>query len=154
MVDYVTVFEVGDKTNIWWFPIFLMAFFVIGVYTLVRYRNEDFQHASLGWMFVLIGMGGPILALSNYVNLSSHQRALASHNYRVVEGPVQQFQPMLRMGHTMETFEVNGTRFSYSNFVPSECFADTAAYGGPIREGMYVRIAYIDNCILRLEVRR
>jgi hypothetical protein len=42
--------------------------------------------------------------------------------------------------------------FSYSDYVIVPCFNNTASHGGPIRDGLRVRIAYSGNCILKLEV--
>lgn len=72
--------------------------------------------------------------------------------YSVVEGIVTDFHPMPYSGHQMETFSVNGVQFSYSDYVIVPCFNNTASHGGPIRQGLHVRIAYSGDCILRLEV--
>jgi len=57
-------------------------------------------------------------------------------------------------GHQDETFTVNGVRFSYSDFGVTCGFNNSASHGGPIREGLQVRIHYVGNAILRLEVAR
>lgn len=72
--------------------------------------------------------------------------------YAVAEGTVSNFHPMPSSGHGEETFSVNGVRFSYSDYVIVPCFNKTASHGGPMHEGLRVRIAYSGNCILRLEV--
>ena len=55
-------------------------------------------------------------------------------------------------GHSDESFVVGGRRFSYSDFVVTSGFHNAASHGGPIREGLYVRVTYLGNLILRLEI--
>jgi hypothetical protein len=57
-------------------------------------------------------------------------------------------------GHAMESFCVQEQCFSYSDYVVTTGFHNTASHGGPIREGLNVRIEYIGNIILKLEVAR
>lgn len=73
-------------------------------------------------------------------------------NFKVVEGTVENFDPMPSSGHKMESFTVNGIRFEYSDFEVTPGFNNAASRGGPIREGLKVRISYIGNTILKLEV--
>jgi len=72
--------------------------------------------------------------------------------YSVIEGTVANFHPMPYSGHEEERFSVSGVDFSYSDYILVPCFNNTASHGGPIREGLRVRIAYSGNCILKLEV--
>jgi hypothetical protein len=44
--------------------------------------------------------------------------------------------------------------FSYPDYTVTCGFNNTASRGGPIREGLQVRIHYVDQLILRLEVAR
>jgi hypothetical protein len=66
-----------------------------------------------------------------------------------VEGPVTDHA---NNGRGAESFAVNGHRFSYSDSVVTSGFHTTVALGGPIREGLYVRIACANGLIPRLEV--
>jgi hypothetical protein len=54
----------------------------------------------------------------------------------------------------MESFEVAGRRYRYSDFVLVPGFHTTTTRGGPIREGLHVRIADVDGEIARLEIER
>ena len=51
-----------------------------------------------------------------------------------------------------QPFSVAGRRFSYSDYVVTAGFRQTTAHGGPIREGLRVRVTHAGNTILRLEV--
>ena len=60
-------------------------------------------------------------------------------------------------GHATEHFVVNGVRFEYSDFEVTSGFNNTSSHGGPVRQGLYVRIHYIErnskNVILKLEIK-
>ena len=55
-------------------------------------------------------------------------------------------------GHAMEHFCVRQACFEYSDFVITAGFNNTASYGGPIRDGLPVRVTYVGNAIAKLEV--
>ena len=68
-----------------------------------------------------------------------------------IEGPVEHFHPMPPDGHDRERFDVDGVNFSYSDYDVTAAFNNTQSHGGPIREGLPVRICYWGGEILRLE---
>ena len=76
---------------------------------------------------------------------------------RVVEGVVQDFVPASPDGPKIESFVVAGIRFQYADWAERRGFHQTSASGGPIREGLQVRIRYVgpseDPTIVRLEAR-
>jgi hypothetical protein len=87
------------------------------------------------------------------------ERALRKGEFAVVEGPVEYLHGMSYRGRGVERFTVRGVQFAYSDYVWSTGFKRTASHGGPIEEGLWVRIAYFDRGdadyeILRLEVKR
>jgi hypothetical protein len=61
---------------------------------------------------------------------------------------------MPREGHADESFVVGGRRFSYSDYSVTPGFNNTRSHGGPIDNGVYVRITHRGNTILRLEIAR
>jgi hypothetical protein len=73
---------------------------------------------------------------------------------RVVEGVVTDFRPMPWSGHGMERFCVQGRCFEYSDYVVTAGFNNTSTNGGPIREGLAVRVTYVDDEITKLEIAR
>jgi len=54
----------------------------------------------------------------------------------------------------MERFCVSGVCFAYSDFVITSGFNNTSSHGGPIREGLPVRVTYVGDMIVKLEVAR
>jgi hypothetical protein len=80
------------------------------------------------------------------------QDLLRDPQLSVVEGPVTDFVPMPEAGHAMETFRVQGQSFSYSDFVVVPGFHNATSHGGPIRDGLYVRVTHVGDVILKIEV--
>lgn len=68
----------------------------------------------------------------------------------IIEGRIEHFVPKRSRDDGPEMFDVNGVHFSYSG--GTRHFAWVHYKGGPIVEGEYVRIGYIGNDILHLEI--
>jgi hypothetical protein len=81
-------------------------------------------------------------------------RAAADPATPVVVGRVENFRPAPAEGHQDETFTVSGVAFAYSDYAITGGFNQTESHGGPIREGLSVRIHYLSpsNVIVKLEV--
>ena len=61
-----------------------------------------------------------------------------------VTGYVENYHPMSASGHDMESFEIDGVSFSYSNFVLQTGYHCAASWGGVItRNGQHLNIQYI-----------
>lgn len=78
--------------------------------------------------------------------------AMTEHKLDLIEGRVSDFTPMPYTGHTMVRFCVRNVYFAYSDYVHTFGFHNTVSHGGPIRDGLGVRIAYVGNVIVRLDV--
>jgi hypothetical protein len=92
---------------------------------------------------------------STYPIYRDYQRLLEGGHATVVEGPITDFRPEPWQGHAPpERFVVNGVAFEYSYFTESPGFHTTAARGGPLRNGQYVRIHYTGMTILKLELKQ
>jgi hypothetical protein len=158
---YRTVFditEVGYKS--WSFPAFGLIFVFIGL--LLPFLNRrGFIRKSPPWMekwFPRIYLGFSIswtlgAFLSTYVDYRQAIGAMRDNSAKIVEGPVTKFHPMPYSGHADESFDIQGVKFSFSDYDVRAGFNNTASHGGPIREGLRVRIWYLDGEILRLDVR-
>jgi hypothetical protein len=153
-MDYRVVFDVSEQTPDWQFPAFGLLFIGVGL-VLVLGRNRAAQNIRatiLPWAmlaFSLIWIGGALASV-----LGGHSRAvqaLKSGAFGTAVGSVENFQAET-MNHKRETFTVSGLRFSYSRYIISPGFRQTAAEGGPLRNGVPVRIAYVGNEILKLEI--
>jgi hypothetical protein len=105
---------------------------------------------------VSLGAVAVIAILSEFVPAYfTFRNILRSGQYRTVEGPVHNLESTRKL----DRFNVNGVEFWYGiDLTP--CFHKLVADGGPMREGLYVRIRYVDdpvlkrNSIIRLEIRK
>jgi hypothetical protein len=77
------------------------------------------------------------------------QQQLDQGRARVVAGKVEDH---LNANFAYECFSVEGQRFCYSDGPTSVGFHQTSQNGGPIRDGLEVRVTFIGNTIVRLEV--
>ena len=77
-------------------------------------------------------------------------------NFEVIEGEVQEFDPMPFEGHRREIVgrgPVFGFHTLIFDFTPA-AFNRTASHGGPIRERRYLRISHHGDRILKIDVRK
>ena len=138
----------------WWFPAFGLIFVVIGS-VLFRFRRELPHRTPKFFPYFFLGFAlfWTVVALigtaAGHFGLSA---ALREGRCEVVEGLVTQFQPMPASGKGKESFVVSGKRFEYSDFIVSPGFNHTTYRGGPMREGLSVRIHHAGDDIARLEV--
>lgn len=159
---YQTVFDVSNSSFQGVQLIFMsFSFACIGFY---MYRN---RLNTKGWwgrhpkaytifLVVFVTFSLTILILgggSSCYNYWSLQQRLKSGNYSVVEGVVEKFVPMPKQGHAMESFCVKNTCFRYSDFIVTGGFNNTSSHGGPIHEDLIVKISYIGDVIIKLEIR-
>jgi len=160
-MEYQTVFdiaEVGYKS--WNFPAFGLILVAAGGVLVARRKSlsgwwSRHPNASAAFAFSLFGFA--ILWVlttffSTFGAYSSLSRARAVNDVRVVEGVVTNFKPMPATGHAMERFCVSSKCFEYSDYVVTAGFNNTSSHGGPIREGLQVRVSYVGNSIVKLEV--
>lgn len=159
-MDYHTAFTVLQQSVPWQERLILPGIILFGVIfavvTIIQRRGQLPKILIVITVFVCtIFLVLAVYAFNAFAFQDMYSRAKDAYvqgQYSVVEGTVANFHPMPYSGHSQETFSVNGVQFSYSDFVLIPCFNNTASHGGPIHEGLRVRIAYSGNCILKLEV--
>jgi hypothetical protein len=158
-------FDAGHRMGIEWsMPMAALPLFCGSATALwlARRRRTGGAEASRrkpseGVLRALIAFASAWMVLAAGDVWFQHARAvddLRAGQYSVIEGDVRRFVPMPWGGHALESFDVGDRHFSYSDFVATPGFRRTASHGGPIREGLHVRIAYVGNVILRLEILR
>jgi len=154
-VEYHTAFTVLQKSVPWQeyliVPVIVVIGTAIAIVAVVRRKAHLFVILAIYAIFLLMALylfSGPGVR-DMYARA---RNAYTRGEYSVVEGTVTNFHPMPYSGHELETFSVNGIRFSYSDYVLIPCFNNTASHGGPIRDGLHVRLAYSGDCILKLEI--
>lgn len=103
----------------------------------------------LSCIFGALWVGFGVINYSNFANLRTAAR---DGSTEIVEGKVEQFVPMPYEGHAQETFIVNGRYFAYSDYDQTKGFNRTQSHGGPMKEGLQVRITHVDGSIVKLEI--
>jgi len=93
-----------------------------------------------------------VMSAASYREYRELTAALKGNRLLSVEGRVTDFRPAPYTGHTLERFCVRGVCFAYSDFVHTFGFHKTMSHGGPIHDGLEVRISYVGNVIVRLEI--
>ena len=65
-------------------------------------------------------------------------------NYQIVEGYVENFDPMPYGGRKYESFDINGVSFSYSNFSTQMGYRNAKSHGGVITGNrQHLKIGYV-----------
>jgi len=158
-MNYQVVFDVSTEGYRGWaFVLGLLFFLTVGVGWILwsrqfpdpRHRWFQRSRPYVFTAFTLCVMSG--LNINMYREYRLLTGRLQAGNYQVVEGEVEEFDPMPWEGHKDESFVVAGHRYSYSDYDGSAGFNRTSSHGGPIRQGLRVRIADIDGVIARLEI--
>jgi hypothetical protein len=160
-MHYHTVFdlsEAGYKSAS--FPAFGLIFVALGAIMLAWHRRqpdaEKRRRNSLKALLLLLFavLWTAVVFGSTYRQYLALLEARDAGRYGVAEGLVTGFQPMPYGGHALESFCVQGQCFRYSDYAASAGFNHTSSHGGPIREGLPVRVTYVGCTIIKLEVAR
>jgi hypothetical protein len=160
-MEYRVVFDVSAAGyKAWNFALVGLVFVLVGI-GVVAFRNKLggwwATHPTASKVFAFFFLGFAVLWTSvSFVETYSDYRTLLNaertNALQVVEGVVSNFNPMPPTGHTMERFCVAADCFTYSDFVITAGFNNTTSHGGPIRNGLAVRVSHVGNTIAKLEV--
>lgn len=152
---YRTVFEIKEKGFDWSFPTVGLGFVLLGIVLIwvgKRYRWPLRRKVVGYFMVVFASLWFIGVFTTTHSGYSSLQSAYRRGQFSIVEGIVEDFKPMPYEGHSQECFSVDLERFCYSDFEITAGFNNTRSHGGPIREGVPVRVFYIGDTIVRLDV--
>jgi hypothetical protein len=152
---FVTVFDIAQKQPDWKMLLtpasVMLASIAYACWEFLTKRRFKYLMVAVVFAFVAFVVGYGFYKGSTY-GLAEARAALREGRFSVLEGRVTDFVPMPVNGHAEERFTVSGVQFSYSDYVILPCFNHTSTRGGPIRAGIWVRLSYQGNCILRVEV--
>lgn len=165
-MGYKTVFEVTDKG----FDMTLLMpllFVIIGLGISlfnIKYNKSTSSKKQFtiifGFIFSAFGLLISLLTIPSSISSQQKTKAIFENKeYKIVEGEIENFNPMPYEGHTVESFTVNGIYFEYSDYILWNAFNNTASHGGPIKNnGQLVRLSYItvdeENRILKIELKQ
>lgn len=156
--DYRLVYDLQQSGyQHWWLMAVGLVFIFAGLVTVVIQIRSSRAKLNL-WPLVtpvcasLFGFLWIGVCYLNYSLYAELRDAVRDGKSKVVEGRVTQFVPMPYEGHAQESFVVGEKSFSYSDYNLTKGFNQTKSHGGPMHEGLQVRIAYVGDSIVRLEV--
>lgn len=150
-----TLFDIASKPFAWSVLIVPIGLFLIGMLLAWSERMQIGKYPVRKVGYISCGVGAVVAAyicVAWLVQRHEGVTALQTGQYSTVEGPVQGFRPMPYEGHQDEVFTVDRHIFSYTDFAFTPCFNRSSSHGGPIRAGLNLRIAYVDDCILRIDL--
>jgi hypothetical protein len=162
-MDYQKVFDITEAGyKSWSFPAHGLILVAVGaVLVLLRRRlaGRWGRHRRYVSVFTLLFFGFAVFwtltaFFATYFEYARLRQAIEGGRISVVEGIVGQFKPMPVTGHAMERFCVRDKCFEYSDYVITGGFNNTTSHGGPIREGLPVRVTFVGNTIVKLEIAR
>ena len=136
-------------------PIFIMIFVVIFIavfpFILKHKLNNNKNHynyksikslyiAGFGF-FATFSLGVLLGQIDMYNKIV---KAYEQGNYQIVEGYIENFDPMPYGGHKEESFDINGVHFSYSDFSVQPGYHNAKSHGGVITgNGQHLKIGYV-----------
>jgi hypothetical protein len=155
-MTFQTVFDAAQNGYAaWWVP----AFGLLMVLAAVGFTGWPFSRwVQRNRAIDRFGVGLAVFCtISIFASTFSDYRAAVSKlregKFDVVEGVVTDFAELPKGSRQKtETFVVGGRRFTYRGDDTTAGFNQMVSQGGPIHEGLYVRIAYSGPDILRLEI--
>jgi hypothetical protein len=131
-----------------------LCFVVVSALILYFGRRAGRKSQSMFGAFALLFsvLWTALVAVGMSRDFQRARSARSSGEYTVVQGKVEHFVPQPYAGHAYETFTVNGTDFSYTDYKTGAGFHQSRSHGGPITNGVRVRIGHARGEILTLEV--
>jgi hypothetical protein len=159
-VVYRVVFDSTQSPYRWllgYSPVLLLGILlivIVGALLLVARRTTWQTRVLLGLLLALLSL--KVAWNAYFWRLTSQNYYHYVGSYQTAEGAVEKYRAGRTTSLPYEQFEVNGIEFGYMDGGPPKCYHKTAANGGPIREGLRVRISYAQlhftPCIVKLEV--
>jgi hypothetical protein len=161
---WTTVYDFGNESlqiGRMIIPVFLVLIgYSISVFNIFFNKSKGGKKSYYIIFGIFFGtfalLFGAMTIPGNFLTYYETKEIYESKKYKIVEGLVENFDPMPYGGHKNETFTLNGIEFSYSDFVGGYGFNNTKSHGGPIDQNKKVRLTYFKlhdkNIILKIEV--
>jgi hypothetical protein len=157
-VEYTVVFDVRESGYRYgWIataPLILAVFAPIWVYAVLRYRGRKLPR----WCYAIMPLPPVALSafwlLTSWTDYSRLRSALEQGRCVVVEGVIQDYRAAPPTGHGKESFVVNSQYFEFQEGASMPGFSFERRNGGPLANGVRVRVHHMGNDIARLEVAR
>jgi hypothetical protein len=159
-MDFSTAYDVAWEKENYSFLIIALAFCFIGLSLIYfTYKKRSLQNIifNIGLGFISFSLIGIFVVIFFQLGpLYKAKKLVANREYKIVEGTVDNYQPMPYEGHANEKFDVAGIHFEFSDYDINVGYHNSASHGGVIKAGRYVRITYstvsAKLTILKLEI--
>jgi hypothetical protein len=164
---YITIFDAARdcREASRWVPALAFVCCFIGAFCLRSAMARVFGDVKLwggppsisAWIGIGLFSLAPSVLLFGSFGDCTDASALREGRFSIVEGPVTEFDQYFGgVFGKGESFRVSGKRFTVTQYNASAGerggFHQLSSQGGPIRDGLNVRIAYSGSEILRLEI--
>ena len=144
------LYEVSSKYEFLFFIPYVVMF-LIAIFLFIRYKLNDNENLHNNKVFKRFMRGFVYLAIFSILGLFGQihmynkiVKAYEQGNYQIVEGYVENFDPMPYGGHKQESFDINGVSFSYSDFSVRPGYHNAKSHGGVITgNGQHLKIGYV-----------
>lgn len=157
----VVLFDFADQSINFWDPgvkfavVSVVAAIVHLIFRRVPMEERDERAAVLIPGYAVISLlsllAGIVVVVHTWKDDQYLDDSYSKVGYRTVTGTVSDLKPGYADGHPYdEEFKVSDLRFWYEPHQVTRAFHRTVGNGGPMREGMHVRIDYADERILRI----
>ncbi len=164
-MDFSTAYDVTWEKANYSFLIIALAFCFIGIamisFTCKKRSLQNLYNIifNIGLGFISFSIIGIFVVIFFQLGpLYKAKKLVANKEYKIVEGTVDNYQPMPYEGHANEKFDVAGVHFEFSDYDINVGYHNSAAHGGVIKAGRYVRITYstvsAKLTILKLEIQK
>ncbi len=161
---YDLAFDIGAQSttfDVWMIP--ALALPLVGLALVVTPQeivDRVFTRGPRGaagkifaWMFFSLTTVFAVLSIGGYAGQEADLKAaVKAGRFSVVEGCVERFHPMPASGHDTERMQVGGHAFEYSDDIVTPGFHNSASHGGPLDDASKVRVRFVGDQIVRLEV--
>lgn len=135
-------------------PIIMLVFIIFFPKLIeISYEQKGMEVSEAGKNIVRIScvIAGITIAVFSLLIFLGHRHmyektvvAYKNGEYEIVEGYVENFVPMPYSGHAMESFEIDGVHFEYSDYNLIQGYHNTRSHGGVIYgDGQYLKVGYV-----------
>jgi hypothetical protein len=159
MEDNQVYYDISrDGFRLWWFPV---VFCLFGFYPFLLYywkanlvpktlAPTDTLYLILGFIFIVSGL---FFSIYMWQQFEHSCKALKNGNCKIVEGSVTEHRITSTGNRESESFIVADKQFSYADNIVVVGFNRTPKHGGKIKNDMNLKVFYLEDRIIRIEIR-
>ena len=148
-ISYQTVFDIGHQfPQYWWLLGIPLVMFTAG-FLMLGSKDSRHSRAFIYFFLAISGTVGIAFGGGYRDRIRAMREAITNGRYRTVEGTVADFVPADAGDHHPEHFAVvtpgGRVEYSYSESGVTQGFNQSQHHGGPLRDGLRVRIANVNG---------